>query len=194
MQPCTRGGQTPLRLTLPKRGFHNPKRLTFAPLNLSRLQVWIDAGRLDASKTLTMKDFVDSRMMDRRIGNGVKVMAKLFRVKDPKTREPLDDEHGNPLYKPFTHKVNLEVSRVSAKAKEMIEAMGGTVIKVHYNVLGIRALLKPHKFPLGLPKPARTPIFLLDKVGAVQVQNACNSSECSWTRSLTALVFNPWTL
>ena len=56
--------------------------------------------------------------------------------------------------------VNVEVSRVSAKAKEMIEAMGGSVVKVHYNRLGIRALLKPEKFPLGLPKPARTPIFL----------------------------------
>lgn len=53
---------------------------------------------------------------------------------------------------------------MSDKAKEMIEALGGSVVKVHYNRLGIRALLKPHKFPLGLPKPARTPIFLKDKV------------------------------
>lgn len=52
------GGQTPLRLTLPKRGFHNPKRLFFQALNLSRLQDWINAGRLDPKKTLTMKDFV----------------------------------------------------------------------------------------------------------------------------------------
>ena len=55
------GGQTPLRLTLPKRGFHNPKRMVFTPLNLCRLQQWIDDGRLDVSKTLTMKDFVVRR-------------------------------------------------------------------------------------------------------------------------------------
>jgi large subunit ribosomal protein L15 len=53
---------------------------------------------------------------------------------------------------------------VSAQAKEMIEAAGGSVVRVHYNRLGIRALLKPNKFPHGLPKPARTPVFLKDKV------------------------------
>ena len=38
------GGQTPLRLTLPKRGFVNHKRMTFAPLNLHDLQRFIDDG------------------------------------------------------------------------------------------------------------------------------------------------------
>ena len=31
--------------------------MVFTPLNLNRLQDWIDAGRLDITKTLTMKDF-----------------------------------------------------------------------------------------------------------------------------------------
>ena len=102
--------------------------------------------------------------MDKRVGNGVKLMAKLFPVIDPDTGEALEDEHGNELLVPFKHKVNVEVSRVSAKAKALIEANGGTVTRVHYNRLGIRALLKPEKFPNGLPKPARTPIYLRDKV------------------------------
>jgi hypothetical protein len=33
-----------------------------------------------------------------------------------------------------------------------------------YNKLGIRALIKPHKFPRGLPKPARTPNKLRKRV------------------------------
>ena len=45
-----------------------------------------------------------------------------------------------------------------------IEANGGRVTKVHYNRLGLRALLKPHKFPKGPPKPARTPVYLKKKV------------------------------
>ena len=52
------GGQTPLARTLPKRGFVNKHRMVFTPVNLGRLQDFIDAGRLDPSKTLTMKDFV----------------------------------------------------------------------------------------------------------------------------------------
>ena len=35
---------------------------------------------------------------------------------------------------------------------------------MHYNRLGLRALLKPHKFPEGPPKPARTPVYLKKKV------------------------------
>ena len=163
------GGQTPLRLTLPRRGFVNPKRMTFAPLNLERLQRWIDDGRLDAGKTLTMKHFVDSGLIDKRCGNGVKLLAKLERfdtVDDPETgeRKLATDAFGEPVAATFTARVDVEVSRVSRAARAAIEANGGRVTKVHYNRLGLRALLKPHKFPKGPPKPARTPVYLKKKV------------------------------
>ena len=101
------GGQTPLRLTLPRRGFVNPKRMTFAPLNLERLQRWIDDGRLDAGKTLTMKHFVDAGLIDKRCGNGVKLLAKLERfvtVDDPTTgeRKLATDALGEPVAATFT--------------------------------------------------------------------------------------------
>jgi large subunit ribosomal protein L15 len=32
------GGQMPLQMRLPKRGFHSPNRVTYVPVNLSRLQ------------------------------------------------------------------------------------------------------------------------------------------------------------
>ncbi len=163
------GGQTPLRLTLPKRGFANPKRMTFAPLNLEKLQRWIDDGRLDASKTLTMKHFVDSGLVDRRVGHGVKLLAKLeaFETEtdaDSGETRLATDANGEPVAKIFSARVDVEVSRVSRAARAAVEANGGRVTKVHYNRLGLRALLKPHKFPAGLPKPARAPVYLKQKV------------------------------
>jgi len=44
------GGQMPLYMRMPKRGFNNPFALKFAEVNLWRLQAAIDAGKLDASK------------------------------------------------------------------------------------------------------------------------------------------------
>jgi len=56
------------------------------------------------------------------------------------------------------------------KAKEAVEAAGGSVRKVHYNKLGLRALLKPEWFAKKgrlLPKPARPPPKLADKVDSI---------------------------
>jgi large subunit ribosomal protein L15 len=44
------GGQMPIYRRLPKRGFHNPFRKVFVPLNLDRLQAAVDAGRLDPAQ------------------------------------------------------------------------------------------------------------------------------------------------
>ena len=172
------GGQTPLRLTLPRRGMHNPHMMTFNPLNLDVLQAYIKAGRFgeydyENPRTLTMKDFVDAGAVNRKIKHGVKILARSRRgmvefSDDDEEEEENEtdgeedsqgenDEQEDDSSSTFNIKVNLEVSRVSAKAKELIEAAGGTVTRVHYNRLGLRALLKPHKFPQGLPKPARTP-------------------------------------
>ena len=99
--------------------------MVFTPLNLWKLQKWIDDGRLDVSKTLTMKDFVDARLIDPRVKNGLKLLAKEM------------DGHA------FTAKINVEVSRVSAAAKEAIEKNGGSVVTVHYNRLGFAGAVLP---------------------------------------------------
>ena len=44
------------------------------PLNLGRLQQWIDAGRIDPSRVITMKDLLDSRAIHD-IRFGVKLLA-----------------------------------------------------------------------------------------------------------------------
>ena len=46
------GGQMPLYMCMPKRGFNNPFALKYAEVNLWRLQAAVDAGKLDASKPI----------------------------------------------------------------------------------------------------------------------------------------------
>lgn len=62
------------------------------------------------------------------------------------------------------------MSRVTARAKAAVEAMGGTVRRVHYNKLGFRALLTPEWFAKKgrlLPKAARPPPKIKDKVDSI---------------------------
>ncbi|WP_027285702.1 50S ribosomal protein L15 [Rubritepida flocculans] len=47
------GGQLPIYRRLPKRGFNNIFRLTYAPLNIGTLDAAIEAGRLPASGQIT---------------------------------------------------------------------------------------------------------------------------------------------
>ncbi len=47
------GGQLPIYRRLPKRGFVNIFRKTYAPVNLDALETAIAAGKLDASKPIT---------------------------------------------------------------------------------------------------------------------------------------------
>eukprot|EP01121_Diplochlamys_sp_Union-15-3_P014263 TRINITY_DN4522_c0_g1_i2.p1 TRINITY_DN4522_c0_g1~~TRINITY_DN4522_c0_g1_i2.p1 ORF type:complete len:169 (+),score=26.93 TRINITY_DN4522_c0_g1_i2:34-540(+) len=55
------GGQTPYYKRLKKHGTKNALfRRLYAPLNLNRLQFWIDTGRIDVSKKITMKTLRDS--------------------------------------------------------------------------------------------------------------------------------------
>ena len=46
------GGQMPLHMRLPKRGFNNPFGKDYAEVNLGMVQKFIDAGKLDAKGTV----------------------------------------------------------------------------------------------------------------------------------------------
>ena len=46
------GGQMPLHMRLPKRGFNNPFGKDYAEINLGQIQKLIDAGKLDAKKLI----------------------------------------------------------------------------------------------------------------------------------------------
>ncbi|SES41708.1 LSU ribosomal protein L15P [Tranquillimonas rosea] len=96
------GGQMPLYQRLPKRGFNNINRKSYAIVNLGLIQKFIDAGKL--GEEITETELVDSGLV-RRKKDGVRVLAK-----------------GD-----LTSKVAITVSGASKSAVEAIEAKGGSV-------------------------------------------------------------------
>ncbi|KAG0273789.1 YmL10 [Linnemannia exigua] len=132
-KPGFEGGQTRIIDRLPKRGFKNPEHKDYQPLNLDRLQFWIESGRIDATQTITMKHLLDSRCIHN-VEHGVKLLG------DGKAD--------------FKTPINIEVSRASKSAIKAIEACGGKITSVYYNKLGLRVLTKPEKFE-ELPRFAR---------------------------------------
>lgn len=144
------GGQTPLRRRLPKRGFKNPFSLSFQPVGLGKIAKLINAGKIDSSELITMKTLKEAGAIGKQIEDGVRLMGR--GAKD--IQWPL----------------HFEVSRVTVRAKAAVEAAGGTVRRVHYNKLGLKALLKPEWFAKKgrlLPKAARPPPKLKDKVDSI---------------------------
>jgi len=98
------GGQMPLYMRLPKRGFNKPNRKSFAVVNLGMIQKFIEAGKLDASAAITEDVLVTSGLVRRKL-DGVRVLAK-----------------GD-----FSTKVDLHVTGASASAKEAVEKAGGSL-------------------------------------------------------------------
>ncbi|MCX5494260.1 50S ribosomal protein L15 [Kaistia dalseonensis] len=68
------GGQMPLHRRLPKRGFNNIFAKDFNEVSLERIQVAIDAGRLDASKPVTVEALKEAGVV-RRIKDGVRLLG-----------------------------------------------------------------------------------------------------------------------
>lgn len=68
------GGQMPIYMRLPKRGFTSRNRKNYAEVNLGRLVKAIDAGKLDAAN-ITEQALVDAGLV-RRIRDGVRLLAK----------------------------------------------------------------------------------------------------------------------
>ena len=69
------GGQMPLYQRLPKRGFNNPNRKSYAIVNLSLIEKFIDAGKLDVKAEITEDTLVASGLV-RRKRDGVRILAK----------------------------------------------------------------------------------------------------------------------
>ena len=69
------GGQMPLHRRLPKRGFNNPFRKVYVPLNLDRLQAAVDAGRLDPAQPVDLQALRAAGLVSRR-GDGIRLLAR----------------------------------------------------------------------------------------------------------------------
>lgn len=115
------GGQTPLSVVHGKQGFDNAFSLDLSVVNLDRIQSWINQGRIDPSKPITIKELVETRCIHG-IKDGVKLLAR--NKDDLKTP------------------INILVSRASASAIKAVESAGGTVITRYYTRASIKRLLK----------------------------------------------------
>jgi large subunit ribosomal protein L15 len=70
------GGQMPLHMRMPKRGFNSLNRKDFAEVNLWRLEQAVAAGKLDvASNAIDSAALVASGVL-RRVKDGVKLLGK----------------------------------------------------------------------------------------------------------------------
>jgi len=69
------GGQMPLHMRMPKRGFNNVRRLDFVEVNIGRLQEAIDAGKLEAGASVDGAALVAAGVI-RRQRDGIRLLAK----------------------------------------------------------------------------------------------------------------------
>lgn len=69
------GGQMPLYRRLPKRGFKNPTRASYAEVNIGRVQAAIEAGRLDPGKTIDAGALIAAGLV-RRALDGIRLLGQ----------------------------------------------------------------------------------------------------------------------
>ncbi len=69
------GGQMPLYRRLPKRGFNNPFSKQFGEVNVGTLQRAVDAGKLDATVSVTSEVLVAGGLA-RKCRDGVRLLGK----------------------------------------------------------------------------------------------------------------------
>jgi large subunit ribosomal protein L15 len=98
------GGQMPLSRRLPKRGFKNIFAKHYNEINVGRVQVAIDAGRLDGKKPVTLDALMGAGLV-RRTRDGVRLLG-----------------HGE-----IKTKLAFEVTGASANAIKAVEAAGGSI-------------------------------------------------------------------
>jgi large subunit ribosomal protein L15 len=98
------GGQMPLHMRLPKRGFNNIFAKDFAEVNIGAIQKAIDAGKLDAKDTLD-HDALKAAGLARGGKDGVRLLGK-----------------GE-----LKAKLALKIAGASKGAREAVEKAGGSI-------------------------------------------------------------------
>ncbi|CBF88155.1 hypothetical protein AN1095.2 [Aspergillus nidulans FGSC A4] len=155
------GGQTPDIVVHGERGFKNIFSLDLAPANLDRIQEWIDQGRIDPTKPITVRELAKSRCIHNP-KDGVKLLAR--GVNAPTTTDittpasniaeaesPSDSlEEGTttaPASNILKQPIHLVVSRASAAAIAAVEAAGGSVTTRFYTKASISRIMKRETHP-----------------------------------------------
>jgi large subunit ribosomal protein L15 len=99
------GGQLPIYRRLPKRGFKNPFRKEYAPVNVGAIEQALQSGKLSANEAITEAALAGAGLVRLRKMDGVRLLAK-----------------GE-----ITQAVRVTVSGASAAAIAAVERAGGTV-------------------------------------------------------------------
>jgi len=116
------GGQMPLYMRIPKRGFFNHFANDFAVINLGRVQSAVDTGRLKADATVTDAALREAGLV-RRSRDGVRLLAK-----------------GE-----LKAKLNFEVAGASGSAVEAVKKAGGSVTTTFKKTVYMNKKGKPGK-------------------------------------------------
>ena len=98
------GGQMPIHMRVPKRGFNKPNAKTLAWVNLDRIVKAVEAGKLDAKAVIDEAALVKGGVV-RRVRDGIRVLARGA----------------------VTTKLTISVTGASAAAVKAVEAAGGTL-------------------------------------------------------------------
>ena len=118
------GGQMPLHMRIPKRGFNNPFAKDYAEVNVGAIQKAIDAGKLDA-KGILDHDALKAAGLARGGKDGVRILGK-----------------GE-----LKAKLSVKVAGISAGAREAIEKAGGSVDVIEVVPAAEKAAAKKGKSP-----------------------------------------------
>jgi len=70
MPPYFEGGQTPLHMRIPKRGFKNPNRREFTPVNLKTLERLFEDGAKVTPEELASKGLCPKGVLVKILGDG----------------------------------------------------------------------------------------------------------------------------
>ena len=98
------GGQMPIHMRLPKRGFNNFTKKKYTEITTGKLQSYIDRGLLKIDKEITETDFISSCEI-KKSPNGFKLLNK-----------------GD-----LKSKINISISRATKSSIELIQSLGGTI-------------------------------------------------------------------
>ncbi len=101
------GGQMPIHRRLPKRGFNNPFRKEFVPINLGSIQKLLEEKKLPKDKILNADLFVKAGLI-KKADTKIKILA-----------------NGK-----FDNKIEIKASRFSSSAMKIIEKNGGKALLI----------------------------------------------------------------
>lgn len=144
------GGQMPLYMRMPKRGFNNANALKLAEVNLWRLQDAVDAGKIDIKGEIKGDTLVAAGVI-RRVKDGVRILG---------TGE-------------IKAKLNLVVWSASAGAVKAIEAAGGTIVQERIAAEAkAAARIEKRNAAKGKAPPAKAPRGDANKISARTTRTA----------------------